>query len=199
MRSWRAVFVLGFFCVSTSLLAQNSEGQAEAQRIATIAFNGAVMQTAEARRDFGALQSRFAPRQSQMQALNTEVETLRKQLANTANALSDQERESREQALSVKEKDLQRQAEDYRNDTESASQQAFQKVAQKFYSFVQTYAKGRGFTMVIERGTDAAPVVWYAVDNADITTDAVKAYDAQAALAAPHISQTPVPSTPTPH
>jgi hypothetical protein len=75
---------------------------------------------------------------------------------------------------------LQREAENYKNDTESASQQVFQRVAQKVYSFVQVYAKQHGYTIVIERGSDSTPVVWYVASNVDITDQVVKAYNAKA-------------------
>ena len=51
------------------------------QKIVTVSFNAAVLQTAEAQKDMGALKARFAPRQAQLQTLNDEVEALRKQLS----------------------------------------------------------------------------------------------------------------------
>jgi hypothetical protein len=38
---------------------------------------------------------------------------------------------------------------------------------------------------VIERGSDANPVVWYAVANLDITNQLIQAYNAQSGVAAP--------------
>jgi Skp family chaperone for outer membrane proteins len=49
--------------------------------IVTVSFNAAVLQTAEAQKDLGTLQARFAPRQAQLQALDDEVEALRKQVS----------------------------------------------------------------------------------------------------------------------
>ena len=86
---------------------------------------------------------------------------------------------TREQALENKEKQLQRQAEDFRNDSQSESQEVFQRVAQKVYAFLQAYSQQHGYSAVIERGSDAAPVVWYTASNMDITEQLVKAYDAQ--------------------
>jgi len=86
---------------------------------------------------------------------------------------------TREQALENKEKQLQRQAEDFKNDSQSESQEVFQRVAQKVYAFLQAYSQQHGYSAVIERGSDAAPVVWYTASNMDITEQLVKAYDAQ--------------------
>ena len=194
-----------FSCVSTLAIAsqaQAPQSQPAAQNIVTLSFNTAVIQTAEAQRELGALETKFAPRQAQLKALNDEVDALRKQISNTNDKLTDTERETREQTLDKKEKQLQRQAEDFRNDSQSESQQVFQTVAQKLYGFLQTYAQQHGYSAVIERGSDAAPVVWYAAGNLDITDQLVKAYNAQAAAASPGSPAKPaknLPETPSPH
>jgi outer membrane protein len=196
-----------FVTVSQAQVASNPTA---AQHIVTLSFNSAVMQTAEAQRELGALQAKLAPRQAQLQSLNNEVETLRKQLTETSDKLSDTERETRERSLETKEKELQRQAEDFRNDSQNESQQVFQKVAQKVYAFLQTYSQQHGYSAVIERGSDAAPVVWYAAGNLDITDELIKAYNAQSpagTAALPNASRgaTParpaktLPDSPSPH
>jgi outer membrane protein len=159
--------------------AQVASSPPAAQHIVTLSFNSAVLETAEAQRELGALQAKLAPRQAQLQSLNNEVEVLRKQLTDAGGKLSDTERAMRERSLATKEKELQRQAEDFRNDSQNESQQVFQKVAQKVYAFLQTYSQQHGYSAVIERGSDAAPVVWYAAGNLDITDELIKAYNAQ--------------------
>jgi len=180
MMRWSAVLLL----LSLSTLVISSHGQSATSQpatpnIVTVSFNAAVLQTAEAQKEMGALQIRFAPRQAQLKALNDEVEALRKQISNTGDKLSDTEMATREQALENKEKQLQRQAEDFKNDSQSESQEVFQRVAQKVYAFLQAYSQQHGYSAVIERGSDAAPVVWYTASNMDITEQLVKAYDAQ--------------------
>lgn len=194
MNRLSAVLLLSVSTSATVSQAQAPSNQPATQNIVTLSFNAAVLQTAEAQRELGALQSKLAPRQAQLQALNTEVEALRKQLADGGDKLSDADRETRERSLDSKEKQLQRQAEDFRNDSQSESQQVFQKVAQKVYAFLQTYSQQHGYSAVIERGSDAAPVVWYAAGNLDITDELVKAYNAHPGVATPASSN--VPSSP---
>jgi outer membrane protein len=211
MKPWIAVRVL----LSVSWLATVSQAQVAsnppgAEHIVTLSFNAAVLQTAEAQRELGALQAKLAPRQAQLQSLNNEVEALRKQLADTGNKLSDTERETRERSLETKEKELQRQAEDFRNDSQNESQQVFQKVAQKVYAFLQTYSQQHGYSAVIERGSDTAPVVWYAAGNLDITDELIKAYNAQSSAGPATLPNAPrggtsarpektLPDSPSPH
>jgi outer membrane protein len=181
MTRWRISLLL--LCVSgvtTVAYAQASPSEVKPQNIVTVSFNAAVLQTAEAQKSLSALQARFAPKQKQLQALNDEVEGLRKQLADTSSNLSDAERATRARSLESKEKELQREAEDFKSDSQSESEQVFQRVAQKVYAFLQTFSQQHGYSAVIERGSDANPVVWYAAGNMDITDELIKAYNAQA-------------------
>jgi outer membrane protein len=169
-----------------------------AQHIVTLTFNSVVLQTSEAQKELGALQTKLAPRQAQLQSLNNEIEALRKQLTDAGDKLSDTEREMRERSLETKEKELQRQAEDFRNDSQNESQQVFQKVAQKVYAFLQTYSQQHGYSAVIERGSDAAPVVWYAAGNLDITDELIKAYNAQSSAGPAGLPNAPSSGAPAP-
>jgi outer membrane protein len=211
MTRWRVFLV--FLCVSGMISvahAQSSPEQVKPQNIVTVSFNAAVLQTAEAQKSLSALEARYAPKKKQLQALNDEVEGLRKQLADTSSNLSDAERTTRARSLESKEKELQREAEDFKSDSQSESEQVFQRVAQKVYAFLQTFSQQHGYSAVIERGSDANPVVWYAAGNMDITDELIKAYNAQAegtssapATPAAHgvspKSSRPLPDGPSPH
>jgi outer membrane protein len=211
MTRWKIFLVL--LCVSSLTgvaHAQASLGEGKPQNIVTVSFNAAVLQTAEAKKNLSALETRYAPRQKQLQTLNDEVESLRRQLADTRNNHSDAERASRARSLESKEKGLQREAEDFKTDSQSESEQVFQRVAQKVYAFLQTFSQQHGYSAVIERGSDAYPVIWYAISNIDITDELIKAYNAQpeGASSAPanppaHSispkSSKPLPDGPSPH
>jgi outer membrane protein len=172
--------------LSGMLQAQEpASAPAAATGVVTVSFNAAVLQTAEAQRELGNLQTKYAPRQAQLKTLSDQIGELQKQLQATADKLSDGERASREQSLSIKEKQLQRDSEDYKTDSQADSQQVFQTVAQKMYAFLQTYAQQHNYSVVVERGSDATPVVWYVAGNLDITDALIKAYNAQSGAAAP--------------
>jgi outer membrane protein len=169
------------------------------EAIVTVSFNTAVIQTAEAQKQLGALQAKFAPRQAQLKALNDEVENLRKEISGSNVKLNDGERATREQMLETKEKQLQRQAEDFKADSENESQDLLQAVSQRVYAFLQKYAQQHGYSVVIERGSETAPVVWYAADNLDITEPLVKAYNAQSSSGSSSQPTKNLPDSPPPH
>jgi outer membrane protein len=198
-----------------ALLTRASHSQAPAgkpatQNIVTVSFNDVVLHTAEAQKAFSALQAQFAPRQAQLQALNDEVEALRKKIEGANAKASDTENATSAVTLDRKEKQLQRQDDDFRQDSQTESQQVFQRVAQKVFTFLQTYAQQYGYSAVIERGTVASPVVWYVAKNMDITEQVIKAYDAQSGAVTPQTPMKPsgpgatkvlesLPDSPSPH
>jgi outer membrane protein len=195
---------------ATASLSQAAGGRPAVQNIVMVSFNDVVLHTAEAQKALSILQTQYAPRQSQLQTLNGEVEALRKKLDNAAEKATDAERATGAAALDRKEKQLQRQAEDLRQDSQAESQQIFQRIAQKTFAFLQNYAQQRGYSAVIERGSDASPVVWYVADSLDITDQLVKAYDAQSGMIVPQPRVNPsnpgttkvpepLPNTPSPH
>lgn len=179
---YATAFLLGSVALTISASAQAPQ---DASKIVMINFNAAVLQTTEAKQALTGVQSQLTPRQTALKALNAEVETLSKDLQAKASTLSEADRASRERALGEKQRQLQRDAEDLKSDLQSQSQQIYQQVAQKLYAFLQNYGTQHGYSMIVERGSDAAPVVWYTAPQLDITEDVVKAYNAQAPQTAP--------------
>src|ERR1700749_1612194 len=116
------VFLCGLFALPA--VANSQVAKSPQPNFVAIPFNAAVMRTAEAKREFGVLQTKYAPRQTALGTLNSEVEALRKELGDSSAKLSDTERAAREQTLNSNEKQLQRDSEDFQNDTQEASQQA---------------------------------------------------------------------------
>jgi outer membrane protein len=201
MQRSRTLVSLCVFFVSAAISYAQSPTSLSAPVYVTIAFNTAVLQTAEAQHIFSDLQAKFAPRQTHLQQLNSQIESLKKQINDNAASLSEADKSAKLHTLDTEERQLQREADDFKGDTDSASQQAFQSVAQKLYAFLQEYAKQHAYTLVIDRGSDAAPVVWYAAANADITAELIKAYNLKVAPTPTDRTNTNphLPPAPTPH
>lgn len=87
--------------------------------------------------------------------------------------------------MRAKEKQLERAAEDLRRDSQTDSQQVFPRVSKQVFSSLQGYAKQHDSSAIIDRGTDAAPIVWYVVENVDITSALVMPYSAKSGKPAP--------------
>jgi len=166
-------------------LSASAQAPQESPKIGMINFNAAVLGTNEAKTALAAVETKLTPRQNALKALNTEVTTLGNDYKAKASTLSETERATRERAISEKQRKLQRDAQDLKTDVQTEEQQVYGQVAQKLYTFLQNYGSQHGYTMIVERGSDAAPVVWYTAPRVDITAEVVTAYNAAPPQAAP--------------
>jgi len=155
-----------------------------ANKIAVIAFQAAVASTNEGRQALAQVQQRFAPKQAELKALNDQIDTLKKQLQAAGSTLSQDERAMRLRTIDDKEKSLQRQAQDAQTDYQQAMSEAFQGIAQKFYTVLQDYSTANGYGVVFDMSSQQTPVVWFS-KKADITQAVIKEYNQKSGVAAP--------------
>jgi outer membrane protein len=162
-------------------------------KVAVIAFQATVYQTNEGQRNFGDLQKKYAPREAQLKALNDEIDTLVKQLQAQGDKLSDAERASRSKIIDDKKKQLDRSAEDLKNDGTQEMADSFQALASKVYDVLASYAQQQGYTLVLDISqSQQAPLVLYASPATDISKAVLEAYNLKSGVPAPP------PSAPTP-
>jgi outer membrane protein len=153
-----------------------------------IAFQVAVAQTNEGQRSFADLQRKYQPKQTQLKALNDEIDTLTKQLQAQGDKLSDGERAARAKTIDDKKKQLDRSAEDAQNDMQGEMQELYGSLASKVYDVLNEYVKQHGYTLVLDFSQQQNPVL-YAADSTNITKAIIDAYNVKSGV--------PAPTTPT--
>jgi outer membrane protein len=167
-----------------------------------IQFQQAVGATNEGQRDFAELRKKFEPKQTQLKTLSDEIDSLKKQLQTQSATLSDTARESLTRQIDEKTKALQRQGEDAQNDFQTEMGETYQKLAEKVYQVVQSYASQNGYTLVLDASAQQSPVL-VAAPGTDISKAIVEAYNqksgvpAQASAAPGAGSTTPRATAPT--
>jgi outer membrane protein len=157
---------------------------APSAKIAVIAFQAAVAKTNEGQKSFADLEKKYQPRQQQINQLKAEVDTLTKQLQTDGPKLTDAERASRAKSIDEKTKQLDRSAEDARNEFQQDVSQAYGALAEKVYGVMKSYAQEQGYTLVLDYSTQQSPVL-FAGQSTDITTAVITAYNAKSGVAAP--------------
>jgi outer membrane protein len=153
-------------------------------KIAVIAFQVAVAQTNEGQRQFADLEKKFEPKRQQLKTLSDEVDSLTKDLQAKGATLSDAERSSRSKAIDTKKTQLNRDAEDARNDFQQQMQDMYQGVAAKVYDVMQSYAEKEGFTLVLDVSEQQSPVL-FASTSSNITKQVIEAYNVKSGVPAP--------------
>jgi outer membrane protein len=154
-------------------------------KIAVIQFEAVVAQTNEGQRAFAELNTKFQPKQQQIKSESDEVDTLKKDMQTAGDKLSDAERQSRLRTIDEKEKTLQRNVEDARNDFSGEMNEKFSAIAQKVAGVMTRYAQENGYTLVLDAGSQqqqqASPILW-AAESTNISEAIVQAYNKQSGV-----------------
>ncbi|HKF47975.1 MAG TPA: OmpH family outer membrane protein [Terracidiphilus sp.] len=153
-------------------------------KIAVIAFQVAVGQTNEFQRALAELQKKYEPKRQQVQALNTEIDNLTKQLQAQGSTLSDADRSTRARIIDEKKKQLDRSAQDAQNDFQQEFQDLYNGTASKVYDVLNGYAEQHGYTLVLDVAGQQTPIM-YVVPSTDITKIIVDAYNVKSGVPAP--------------
>jgi outer membrane protein len=164
-------------------------------------FTEAVYNTNEGQRAVQELQKKYAPQKEKLDALGTEIDSLKKQLQAAPATLSDEERASRQKTIDTKVKQFERDGEDAQTAYNTDVNEALGKVAQKFDVVMRKYVSDNGYTLLINAGDQSSPVLWAAAQpNADITLAAIEAYNAASKVppptATPASARKPAPAAP---
>jgi Skp family chaperone for outer membrane proteins len=170
------------------------EPQAIPAKIALIAFEQAVFATNEGQRAVQGIQDKYKPKKDQIDVLSKEVDSLKAQLQSAPATLSDEERASRLRNIDVKEKELNRDAEDAQTAYNADLQEAYGKVAAKVSVTLKDYVSKNGFTLLLDVSGQQSNVMW-AVPSTDVTQAVVTAYNTSSGVAAPAPSGPSVPPT----
>ena len=178
----------------TSAAPAATSAPAGPTKIAIIAFQPAVAQTNEGQRAFADLQKKYQPKQTQLKALNDEVDRLTKDLQAQGDKLSDAERAARAKTIDDKKKQLERSAEDAQNDFQNEMNELYGSLAQKVYDVLNDYAKQQGYTLVLDIAQQQNPVL-FASDASNITKPVIDAYNTKSGVPAPTTPAANLPST----
>jgi len=163
-------------------------------KVALIAFEQAVIATNEGQKTLADTQKKYAPQKAKIEQLSGEIDTLKKQLQ-AAQSLTADQRAAKLKEIDSKDKQLQRETEDAQNAYDVEVRESLSKVMQKVNVVLQDYVKKNGYTLLLDVGGQASPVLWTAAEpNADITQAVVEAYNASSGVAAPPPSA-PAPTT----
>ena len=165
-------------------------------KVAVIQFQLAVTQTNEFQRNYADLQKKWDPKRQELQAINTQIENMTKELQSQGSTLSQAQQQSRAQAIQDKQRQAKRMQDDDQSDYQSDMQEMINDMAQKVGAELQTYAREHGYTVVLDatQSQQQAPEVLYWSPATDITKAVVDAYNTKSGIPAPP-PQAPAPTS----
>ncbi|HET9408595.1 MAG TPA: OmpH family outer membrane protein [Candidatus Sulfotelmatobacter sp.] len=167
-------------------------------KVGTINVEQAVVACNEGQRDFGALQKKLEPKQTELQGQNDELDALQKQLQTQQDKLNAEALANLQKQIETKKKSFDRAVQDAQEDAGNQQKEIFQRILQKMGPVIVKYAQDNGIGMIVDTSNPwpQGPVLW-AGDSMDITKPVVEAYNVQSGVAAPAAGATK-PAVPKP-
>lgn len=165
-------------------------------KIGTISMEQAIFATNEGRRDFEALSKKLEPKQNELKGQNDEIESLKKQLNTQGDKLNEEARANLVKQIETKQKTLDRQLQDAREDAQNQQNEIAQRILQKLGPVLIKYATDNGFGMIVDTSQPwpQSPVVWWG-ESVDVTKPVVDVYNAQSGVAPPPATGATKPAT----
>ena len=120
----------------------------------------------------------FRERTAALQKLQQEVQSMQRDLQAQWANLTPQARERRQDELEEKQRRLQRDSEDYQRDVERALRKATDPIRERIFVFLTSYAKTRGYTLVLDQAVlGQAGALLYVDPGLDVTRDFITEFN----------------------
>jgi outer membrane protein len=161
--------VLPALAVCVAALAPSALAQA---KVGVINTQRAILETADIKKASADLQTKFKPRQDQLDKLQREIADLQTQLESSAGKLSAAGQADLEAQGQRKQREAQRISEDLQADVDRERNDVLQRAQTRMTEVLKKLSEDKGLDIVVDTG--AVPYFKVAFE---ITEDAIKAYD----------------------
>ncbi|HYL82726.1 MAG TPA: OmpH family outer membrane protein [Candidatus Angelobacter sp.] len=173
-------------------------GSTASTKVGVINIRQAIVTTAEGKQASAELQSQFAPRQTEIENLNKQINDLRQRLAACEGKCSQEEVARLTQQGQKATQRLDRLNTEYQEDVNSTQQEVIDRIGRKMVDVLDRYARENGYSMVLDTSSQNTPVL-YASTQIDVTQDIIRLYDSAYPIkAAAPAQQKPAPPKPAP-
>ena len=171
-------------------------------KVGVINVQAALASPAEGKQAAAELQSQFAPRTTELQNLQKQIEDLRNRLQTGQSTLSDEEKARLQREGDQLTRAFQRKQQEFQDDTNDAQQDVVNRIGRKLVDVLNKYAKDNSYSIILDDSSQQTPVL-FAANPIDVTQDIIRLYDQSypvktGATAAPRPAPRPAPATAAP-
>jgi len=168
--------------IAAAVRGQSSSSSAAAApaapgKVGVINIRGAIGNTAEGKQASAELQSQFAPRQTELEKLNSQINDLRQRLAACEGKCSQDEIGRLTQQGQKATQRFDRLNNELQEDVNSAQGEVIDRIGRKMVDVLDRYSRENGFTLVLDSSAQNTPIL-YASTQIDVTQEIVRLYDA---------------------
>jgi outer membrane protein len=198
MKIRAVVPVLAALLITPALWAQASAPASS--KIGVINIQAAIASTTEGKQAAAELQSQFAPRSTELQNLQKQIEDLRTRLQTGQSTLSDEEKARLAREGDQLTRAFQRKQQEFQDDSNDAQQEVVNRIGRKIVDVLSKYSKENAYSVILDTSSQTTPVL-FAANQIDVTQDIIHLYDQSypvksAAAPAPRTAPAPKPATP---
>jgi len=172
---WLPAVLIG---TSISLFAQVAP-----TKVGIIHIQNAIIGTKDGQVAAKSLEERFMPRRKEVEKKQADIGAMQNQLRASSNTASEDVKNKLMRDIDVKQKSLQRDAEDFQAEVDQEQQKVLGELGGKIMAVIDKYATDNGYAIVIDVSSQQSPVL-YAATAIDITREIVGLYDRNAPSAA---------------
>jgi outer membrane protein len=174
--AFRSAALLGFALLgSAAIHAQSAPGAAASGKVGVVDVRQAIVATSEGKQASAELQSQFASRQSELEALNKHIADVRQRLQ-AGDKLSQEEQVRLQRDGEVSTRQLQHKQDEYQEDVNAAQADVVDRIGRKLVDVLDRYSRENGFVIVFDSSAQNSPVL-YKSTQIDLTQDIVRLYD----------------------
>ncbi|HEY4709672.1 MAG TPA: OmpH family outer membrane protein [Candidatus Acidoferrales bacterium] len=177
MKIQAAVPILAVLLMTPAVWGQAPNAGAQATtKVGVINIQAAIASTAEGKQAAAELQSQFAPRTTELQNLQKQIEDLRNRLQTGQSTLSDEEKARLTREGDQFTRSFQRKQQEFQDDTNDAQQDVVNRIGRKLVDILNKYARDNSYTLIIDDSSQQTPVL-FAANQIDVTQDIIRLYD----------------------
>ena len=136
----------------------------------------AILGTAEGKMASAELQSQFAPRQTELENMNKQINDLRQRLAACEGKCSQEETTRLTTQGQRLAQQLERKQNEMQEDANAAQADVFDRLGRKMNDVLDRYARENGYIVLFDYSAQNTPIVNFS-NQVDVTQDIVRLYD----------------------
>ncbi len=190
-----ALAVAGLLCAAAVGAQAPAAGAASTAKVGVINIRQAIVSTAEGKQASAELQSQFAPRQTEIENLNKQVNEIRQRLQLGDKLSQDEQARLTQQGQRLAQQ-LERKQNEYQEDVNAAQGDVIDRIGRKMVDVLDRYARENGYSVVLDASAQNTPIL-YASTQIELTQDIIRLYDSAYPVKAAAPAQ-PKPAAPKP-
>src|SRR5579862_3012471 len=201
MKKQLALSALAMLLTMPAAWAQSAAAPAGSAKVGVINVQIAITSTAEGKQAAAELQSKFAPRQTELDNMRKQLDDLQTRLRTGQTTLSDDEKARLAREGDILTRTYQRKQQEAQDDFNDEQQDVVNRIGRKMMTILDKYSKDNGYAIIFDTSAQQTPVV-FAANQIDVTQEIIRLYDqnypvkAGAAKSVPPRSAAPKPATP---